>query len=64
MAVRVLLIDGHDRRSLAAVRSLGARKGEYEVFIGSSRRINSSRFSRFCSGFVRYQILILEKGIY
>ena len=54
MAVRVLLIDGHDRRSLAAVRSLGARKGEYEVFIGSSRRINSSRFSRFCSGFVRY----------
>lgn len=52
--IKVLIIDGHDRRSLAAVRSLGERVGEFDVIVGSSRRINSSRFSKYCNRFVLY----------
>lgn len=52
--VKVLIIDGHDRRTLAAVRSLGQKAGQFKTIVGSSRRINSSRFSRYCDGFVRY----------
>lgn len=52
--INVLLIDGHDRRTLAAVRNLGRRTGEFNAIVGSSRRINSSRFSRYCDEFIRY----------
>lgn len=52
--LKILIIDGHDRRSLAAVRSLGQKKEGYYLIVGSSRRINSSRFSKYCNEFVRY----------
>lgn len=51
--INVLIIDGHDRRALASVRSLG-RMPNYKVIIGSNRNLNSSRYSKFCDRFYRY----------
>lgn len=51
---RILVIDGHDRRALASVRSLGKKK-DCSVYIGSNKKINASRYSKYCSGFFKYQ---------
>jgi len=50
---KVLMIDGHDRRALACIRSLGREDG-YEIHVGSSRKINSTRYSKYCSQFFTY----------
>ncbi len=50
--MRVLITDGHWRKSLAAVRSLG-RKG-IEVTVGESCRIATSLFSRYCTRRIIY----------
>lgn len=52
--ISVMIIDGHDRRSLEATRSLGNQQDEFVIHVGSSRRINSSRFSKNCNKFVLY----------
>lgn len=52
--VNVLIIDGHDRRSLAAVRNLGQKEEGFRIHVGSSRHVNSSRFSKYCDEFVLY----------
>lgn len=53
-STKILIIDGHDRRALASLRSLGS-KPEYEIYIGSNKKLNSSRYSRFCKGFFLYK---------
>lgn len=52
--INVLIVDGHDRRALASVRSLGDM-GNYNVIVGSSQRLNSTRFSRYCNRFRLYR---------
>jgi len=52
--INVLIIDGHDRRALASVRSLGS-SSEYNIFIGSNKRLNSSRYSKYCERFFLYR---------
>src|SRR5690606_7289969 len=54
MMTKILIIDGHDRRALAGVRSIGERKENYYIIIGSSRKLNASRFSKYCNEFVCY----------
>jgi predicted ATP-grasp superfamily ATP-dependent carboligase len=49
---RVLVTDGHWRKTLAAVRSLG-RQG-IEVTVGESSRVAASLFSKYCSRRVVY----------
>jgi len=44
---RVLVTDGHWRKTLAAVRSLG--KSGVEVTVGESSRVAASFFSKYCS---------------
>jgi predicted ATP-grasp superfamily ATP-dependent carboligase len=44
---RVLVTDGHWRKTLAAVRSLGKRG--VEVTVGESSRVAASFFSKYCS---------------
>lgn len=51
--MEVLILDGHDRRALACVRSLG-RKKEYVIHVGSSRPVNATRFSRYCNRHFAY----------
>jgi len=51
--IKVLVIDGHDRRSPTVVRSLG-QKNRYKVIVGSKRKINAARFSRYCHEFIQY----------
>ena len=50
--MRVFITDGHWRKSLAAVRSLG-RKG-IEVTVGESCRIATSLFSKYCKRRIIY----------
>src|SRR5690606_27528707 len=50
---KVLMIDGHDRRALACIRSLGRVEG-YEIHVGSCRDVNATRYSKYCSKFFRY----------
>jgi predicted ATP-grasp superfamily ATP-dependent carboligase len=57
---KVMIIDGHDRRALATVRSLGS-KSDFRVYVGSSRKINGSRFSRYCDVFVQYPNPVSDK---
>ncbi|NMB34236.1 MAG: ATP-grasp domain-containing protein [Clostridium sp.] len=51
---KILIFDGHDRRTLAAVRNIGEKKEGFHIVVGSSRKINSSRFSKYCNEFVLY----------
>lgn len=51
--IKVLMIDGHDRRALACIRSLG-RVGGYEIHVGSNRSVNATRYSKYCSKFFSY----------
>src|SRR5260221_3064695 len=48
---RVLVLDGGQRKSLAAVRSL-AMRGD-EVYVGDSRTVSLAGWSRYSSGTVR-----------
>jgi len=52
MSSRVFISDGHWRKSLAAVRTLG-RRG-IKVTVGESTRLNTAAFSRHCSRAVVY----------
>lgn len=54
MMTKILIIDGHDRRALAAVRSIGEKKEKFHITIGSSRKLNASRFSKYCNEFICY----------
>jgi predicted ATP-grasp superfamily ATP-dependent carboligase len=54
MMTKILIIDGHDRRALAGVRSIGEKKEDFYIIIGSSRKLNASRFSKYCNEFVYY----------
>jgi predicted ATP-grasp superfamily ATP-dependent carboligase len=49
---RVFVTDGHWRKTLAAVRSLGKRG--VEVTVGESSRVAASLFSKYCSRRVVY----------
>ena len=51
---KILIFDGHDRRTLAAVRNMAKKRAS--IVVGSSRKINSSRFSKYCNEFVLYPI--------
>jgi predicted ATP-grasp superfamily ATP-dependent carboligase len=50
--MRVLVTDGHFRKTLAVVRSLG-RKG-VEVTVGERTFLNTAFFSKYCSGRILY----------
>ena len=62
MAVRVLLIDGHDRRSLAAVRSLGAERENMRYLLDLLVESIPLDSAGFVAALSAIQILILEKG--
>lgn len=62
--VNILIIDGHDRRSLVAVRGLGKKKDEFFVHVGSTRRINSARYSKYCDKFVLYPDPIRNEDLF
>src|SRR5699024_5148563 len=48
---KVLVTDSESRKALCAVRNLGTYG--YQVFAGSDKKINMSRSSKYCTGFVR-----------
>jgi len=48
---RVLVLDGSQRKSLAAVRSLA--RGGYEVLVGDTRRVSLAGWSRFAARTLR-----------
>lgn len=52
--VNVLLIDGHDRRALASMRSLGESL-RYRVYTGSNQKFYASKHSTFCAGAFSYR---------
>lgn len=49
--MKILVLDGHTRKALPFVRSLG--KAGYEVILGSSKSFFSSRYSKYSSGYVK-----------
>lgn len=48
---KVLVTDGESRKALCVVRSLG-KKG-YEVIVGSSKKVNMSKYSKYTTRFVQ-----------